>query len=134
MKIRLLLVVMLLIASNCLAADTATIEVRGKVSDGSSTVMDTGLITKTFTANARQQQTVNLTANAFTNIAVPNTADAVLIDIGTNRSLTLRAVTGATGISLDSACPIMFPVSADNVTFGLFNANTSNVQVRVYWF
>lgn len=128
-----ILIALLLLASPAYA-DNSKIEVRGSIDDGTSTLQDTGLITKYFTSGARQSNAVTLTANAFTNIAVPQTADAVLIDVGSTRSLTLRAISSATGITLDSSCPVLLPLSSDNVTFGLFNANSENKTIRVYFF
>lgn len=126
---------LVVITSHCYA-DNSKIEVRGSIDDGETTLQDTGLIVKYFTSGARQQQTVTLTGSAFTNIAIPASSDAVLIDIGTNTGLKLKGVTGDTGISLDSACPILLPISADDAstTFGILNLTSTSKQVKVYFF
>ena len=131
----LLFAVILLVATTYLAfAENSKIEVRGSIDDGTSTLQDSGIITKYFTTGARQSQLVTLTAGAFTAFTKPSAAEALLIDIGSVRSLRLKGVTGDVGISLDSNCPVLLPISDDNVTIGILSNNASNTTVRLYWF
>jgi len=117
-------------------ADNSKIELRGVVDDGNETVMSSGLITKYFTSGVRQQQTVSCTAGAFTSITVPSGAKAILIDVGTSTDLALKGVTGDTGISLDSTCPVLLPISDDpaTTTLGLLNRSGSAKTAKVYFF
>jgi hypothetical protein len=133
MRKLLVVIIGILFCSVSYATDTSKVEVRASVNDGSTNVTDSGLITKTFTTGVRQTETKSLTAGAFTNISVPSGAKAFLMDIGSSRSLVLKAVTGDVGISLDSVTSVMLPISADNVTFGVLNRNASNQTVTVYW-
>ena len=129
------LIMIMTMASSAHALNDGKIEIRGRSSNGTFTVMDTGIITKVFTEDATQQSIVTLTASAFTNVSVPSGAKAVLIDVGTNSGIKLKGVTGDTGISLDSTCPVLMPLSTDgNTTMGFQNMKASSAQVRVYFF
>ena len=120
---------------SCHAADTSKVEVRGSVDDGTSEVQDTGLIVKLFATGARQQQFVSLAADSFTNVTVPTDAKAVLIDVMTSDGIKLKGVSADTGISLDSTCPVLLPLSRDGtVTIGFLNMEDEKHPIRLYWF
>ena len=59
-KLISLVVMSILWCSTSYAVDTSKVEVRASIDDGTSTVEDSGLITKTFTAGVRQKQTLSL--------------------------------------------------------------------------
>lgn len=120
-------------SSNAFAVDTSKIEVRGSISDGTTTVEDSGLIVKTFTAGARQQQTLTLAAGATT-VSIPSGSKGVLLDVGSVRSLHLKGVTGDKGISLDSSFPVMIPLSADATTTMLISNDGVSTTINAYWF
>ena len=135
MRKLILIVSLLIITSRVYAAEKSKIELRGSVDDGTSTLQDTGPMVDYFTANARQNQLIQLPASSYTNIVVPLTADAVIIDVGTFTGLKLKGVTADTGISLDSSTPILLPLSRDNtVTLGIQNLRDQNANCRVWWF
>lgn len=112
------------------------IEIRGSVITNDATVIDTSQITKYFATGKKQHQTVTATASTFTAITVPTGSKAIIIDVGTTRGLKLKGVTGDTGISLDSTCPIVIPLSgeASVVTLGLQNQYATDASVDVYFF
>lgn len=116
------------------AQDYGKIEVRGSSNNGNQTTLDSGLFTKYFTSDVVQTQAITATASAFTAITVPSGSKALLIDVGTSKGLKLKGVTGDNGISLDSNCPILLPVSDDGATVGLQNLYSSNASVRAYFF
>ena len=135
---KLLLLLGILIATPAFATDTAKVEVRASINDGTATVEDSGLVTKTFTAGVRQQQTLSLSAGANT-ISVPANSKGVMFDVGSVRSLHLKGVTGDRGLSLDSACPVVLPLSYDTAgvstnTMIISNDNASAQQILAYWF
>jgi len=125
-----------ILVTNSYATDYSKIEVRGQVTDETTTNLDSGNITKYFATGSRQMQTVSLTASAFNNLTVPSGAKAVLIDVGTSHSLKLKGVTGDTGVSLDTACPVLLPISDDpaTTTLGILNSHGSAQSVKVFWF
>ncbi len=117
-------------------ANDAEINIRGKSSDGTFTVMDSGIITKYFSQDpaAVQQQQITATASAFTAFTVPTNAKALLIDVGTVRGLRLKGITGDNGISLDNSCPVLIPVSDDGLTIGIQNLYGTDSNLKVMWF
>lgn len=116
-------------------ADNSKLEVRGSVNDGTTTLQDSGLITKYFTTGVRQQQTLSLTASAFTTVTIPTGAKALLVDVGSVTGIKLKGVTGDAGISLDSTVPMLLPISQDgSATIGFQNMNSSAKSVTAYWF
>ena len=108
----------------------------GSISDGSETVLSSGIIIRSFTAGARQQQTVSIAATSFQAITIPTGAKAILIDTAGSSDLKLKGVTGDVGISLDSTCPVLLPLSDDTatMTLGIQNPASSADSVIVYFF
>ena len=138
-RILSLAVISILCQSLCYAADTSKVEVRTSISDGSSVVQESGIVTKTFTTGVRQQQTLTL-ANGANTITVPANTKGLMLDLTSLdstsvRSLHLKGVTGDRGISLDSSCPVLLPLSNDVVTNTMIisNDNATSVQIRAYW-
>ena len=132
---KLIFIALLLFSTNVYAADSSKIEVRGSVDDGSTTVLDSGVITKYFGSGTRQQQSVSLTASAFTTISVPTGTKGVLIDVLTADGIKLKGVTADTGISLDSTFPVLIPLSTDGTaTLGIQNMETAVQQIKLFWF
>ena len=131
----ILLLLLLLFSTPAFAATNGKVEVRVSADTDSETVMiDTGLITKYFTNDVIQTQNVTATAGAFTNFSKPTNAKALMIDVGTSRSLALKGVTGDVGISLDSTTPILIPLSRDSaVTVGVLSRSESDQTIRLYW-
>lgn len=129
------LLLAILISTNAWATDYSKVEVRASITDETSNNTDSSMITKYFANGARQVQTVSCTASAFTNISVPSGAKAVLIDVGTSTDLALKGVTADTGISLDSTCPVLLPISDDpaTTTLGILNRSGSAKTVKVFW-
>lgn len=125
----------IILTSSVFATDYSKVEVRASVTDETSNNVDSSMITKYFANGARQAQTVSCTASSFTNLTVPSGAKAVLIDVGTSTDLALKGVTADTGISLDSTCPVLLPISDDpaTTTLGLLNRSGSAKSVKVFW-
>jgi len=86
-----------------------------------------------------QRQTVSLTGSAFTALTVPSGAKAVMILLGTAVSLTLKGVTGDTGITIAPASApiadafICLPLGA-TPSIGIANGSASAQSVEVIWF
>ncbi len=115
-------------------ADTSKVEVRASVSDGTTTVQDTGLVTKSFTTGVRSQQTVTLSASSFTQLSKPSGAKGLAIDWGTVSNVKLKGLTGDQGISMDSTVPLVLPLSLDNTsTIGFQNMSASDQEIVVQW-
>ena len=132
---KFLTVALLIMDCNIAHATSGKIEVRGSTDDGTTTLTDSGLITKYFTNDVVQVQVVTATASSFTNLTVPTNAKAVMIDVGSVRALKLKGVTGDVGISLDSTCPVVLPISRDStVTLGIQNLTATSETVKVYFF
>jgi len=137
MKRILLILIGLSISSIAYATDTSKVEVRASITDGTSTVEDSGLITKTFTTGVRQQQTLSLSNGANT-VSIPNNSKGVLLDLGSVRSLHIKGHTNDRGISLDSAFPVLIPLSYDSAgvvtnTMIISSDNTSAVSIQAYF-
>lgn len=131
---RYLWLVMMLVAVPCFA-DNSKIEVRGTADDGEDVTSSSGLITKYFPSGNVQQNTVSLTASAFTAISVPSGAKAVLIDVMSTDGIKLKGLTGDQGISLDDSTPVLLGLSTDGtVTMGFQNMEPSNQQIKLFWF
>lgn len=86
--------------------------------------------------NGKREQ-VTITASAFTALSPPSGAKAVLLILGTATGLTLKGVTGDTGITLT---PTSSPLGIDAIlplgaspSIGITSANTSNQTVDVIW-
>lgn len=84
-----------------------------------------------------KRETVSLTGSStFTALTVPSGAKAVLILVGTNASLTLKGVTGDTGIALTPSSnaagyPVLLPLGT-SPSIGILNAGTT-ASVEVIW-
>lgn len=132
---KILILAFLLISSVTYAAESSKVEVRATIDDGTSVLQDTGAITKYFTSGARQQQSVSLTASAYTTLSVPSGAKGIFVDVGSVDGIKLKGLTGDQGISLDSTIPVMLPLSTDGtVTIGFQNMEASAQTIKVYWF
>lgn len=134
MKRKILLIVSLVvICSHCYAAVMSKTETRVSVNDGTTNVEDSGLVTKYFGTGAMQFQVVSL-SSGFNNISIPSGAKGVFIDISADTNMILKGVTADKGISLDSNCPVLFPISADgSTTFGITNLSGSTQQIKVFF-
>lgn len=131
----LVLLLSLLISSQAYAVEKSKVQIQASIDDETSTLSNTGLITKYFNTGARQQQSVSLTASAFTGITIPTGAKAILIDVISADGIKLKGVTGDTGISLDSTVPVLLPISGDgSATIGIQNMETSAQTIRVFFF
>lgn len=129
-----LIVVILMLAipvSICYASNSKT-EVRVSVNDGTTNVIDTGLITDYFATGATQMETVAITAGSSKTLTVPSGAKAVLVDVGTYESLHLMGGTTDKGISLDNTCPLLMPISVDNAQITI-SSESAAASVKVYW-
>ncbi len=129
---------LILISTQCYATDYTKVETRVSINDGTTNTEDSGLITKYFTSGVRQQQTLSI-ANGANTITVPNNSKGLFIDVGSVRSLHLKGVTGDRGISLDSACPVLIPLSYDSAgvstnTIIISSDNSTTLTVTAYWF
>jgi hypothetical protein len=133
---KLILAVMLGLFTTSSYAENSKIEVRGTIDDDSTNLIDSGNIVKYFSSGAIQRNVVSIDGLGFTNISIPRGAKAILIDIGSYTGLKLKGVTADTGISLDSTCPILLPLSDDPVTttLGLRNDLASSASAKVYFF
>lgn len=130
-----LIVMGLILCSTAYAEDRSKIEVRASANDEQTTLMDTGLIVKTFQSSIRQQNTLSCDANTNTSLTIPRGSKAVLIDVGTNRSLHLIGGAGDKGISLDSTCPILLPLSSDgSTTIRISNDLSTSATIKAYFF
>lgn len=88
-----------------------------------------------FASTVIKRETVSLTGSAFTALTAPSGAKHVIILPGTAVSLTLKGVTGDTGVALTPAssptgAPISLPVSSPSI--GIYNGG-STASVEVFW-
>lgn len=134
MRYLISLLMMGLLSASAYAQDYGKVELRGSSDDGESTTLSTGLITKYFTSDVVQTQSITATASAFTAITVPSGTKAMILDVGSVRGLKLKGVTGDNGISLDSTCPVLIPISDDGATVGVQNLYATNATIRAYFF
>lgn len=108
-------------------------------------VHDTGgfvpqfILPKTFGCAAAlpQSEYVSCTGSAFTALSPPTGAVAVLIEPDTNASLTLKGVTGDTGIAITPSSnvigiPLLIPLGS-SPSIGIYNGG-STCSIRVTWF
>lgn len=133
-RVILLFLSLIVITGHAYATDTSKIEVRGTVNDGTAVVEDTNDIVKVFTTGARQQQPITLSVGS-NSITVPSGAKAVLLDIGSTKNLHLIGRPGDKGISLDSNCPVLIPLTSDGAVpaFSISN-DASSATIQAYWF
>lgn len=133
------LVSAVLVCSTAYATEYSKVEVRGTINDEETNLQDTGLDVSYFTSRARQSEKVTLPSATFTAFTWPASADAaiVIFNRANNPSgLKLKGVTGDTGISIDSAVPLVIGLSADgaNVNFGILNEKPSSDSCRIFYF
>lgn len=134
-KLTVILMSLVVITSQVYAADTSKVEVRASVNDGTNDVENSGLIVKSFTTGARQQNTYSITTGVNT-ISVPSGSKGVLIDIpSASKNLHLIGRANDTGISLDSAMPLLLGISSDGavVDIRISNDNATTRTVYAYW-
>jgi len=84
-----------------------------------------------------QRQTISCTGSAFTALTVPSGAQLLIILPGTAISLTLKGVTGDTGITIAPASnpirfPLIIPLGA-TPSIGIANGNASAQEVELIW-
>lgn len=113
-------------------ADSSKVEIRGSIDDGTSDVLDSGLITSYFSSGVRQQQPKTLTASTFNALTVPTGSKALLI-VGISGTATLKGVTGDTGIALGTNCPTLIALGT-TPSIGITEGSGSNQTVTLYWF
>jgi hypothetical protein len=84
-----------------------------------------------------KRETVTLTASAFTALSPPSGAKAVALILGTATGLTLKGVTGDTGVAL---VPSTNPLGIDAIlplgttpSLGITSSNTSSQTIEVLW-
>lgn len=90
-----------------------------------------------WTPTVRKMELVSLTGSAFTALSPPTGATAVLILPSTNVSLTLKGVTGDTGVTIAPASnalslPLFLPLGA-TPSIGITNGSSSTQTLYVYW-
>ena len=90
-----------------------------------------------WTPGVVKRESVSLTGSAFTALSPPSGAKALLIDLGAAVSLTLKGVTGDTGIALEPASaslalPLFFPLGS-SPSIGIANGSASTQTVICYW-
>ena len=132
-RIVLLILISIGITSTQLyAADTSKVEVRSSVNDGTNDVEDSGLVVKSFSTGARQQNTYSITTGVNT-ITVPTGAKGVMLDIpSASKNLHLIGRINETGISLDSTFPVILPISSDGAVVELRISNDSATTRTIY--
>jgi hypothetical protein len=120
-------------------AALATVRVSADVVDPTGPVISRDLLPVRFApgaGNVGEVTTVTLAANAFTAITVPAGAKAMLIELPTAAvSLTLKGVTGDSGISLTPATnfvglPVLIPLGA-SPSVGILNGSSTEQTVTV---
>ena len=135
MKKLLIFLILMAVTVSAGATDRSKIELRGSGNDEQTTLMDTGLIVKTFNSSVRQSNKVSLDASSTTSITVPTGAKVVLIDVGSYEGLHISGESGDKGISLDDTVPLLMPLSADgNTTIVISNDIGSSATIILYWF
>lgn len=119
-------------------ASTATIGVAASINDATKDVIVES-VRASFTPLSinGKRETVSLTGSAFTALTVPSGAKAVLILCQDKVSLTLKGVTGDTGIAITPASspvsvPVLVPLGA-TPSIGILNGG-STTTVEVVWF
>lgn len=84
-----------------------------------------------------KRETVTLTASSFNALTVPSGAKVLIIILGSATSLTLKGITGDTGITL---APASNPTGIDAIiplgatpSIGILNGLASNQNVELCW-
>jgi hypothetical protein len=84
-----------------------------------------------------KRETVTLAASAFTALSPPSGAKAVVLILGTATGLTLKGVTGDTGIVLvPSSNPLGFDAIlplGTSPSIGITSSNTASQTIEVIW-
>jgi len=84
-----------------------------------------------------KREQVTVAASTFTALSPPTGAKAVLIDMGSALSLTLKGVTGDTGIAImpsssPTPVPVLLPLGT-SPSIGITSAYGSGQAVTVWW-
>lgn len=99
--------------------------------------VNTGVISFSFATGAKQRQTVSVSGGGFNALTVPTGAKAIAVKLPTTGStnLTLKGVTGDTGIKLDATLgvPLVTPLGS-SPSIGITSTLGGPIDVEVYWF
>ncbi len=84
-----------------------------------------------------KREKISLTGSAFTALTVPTGAKSVEIRVGSAISLTLKGVTGDTGITIAPAsnpisAPVFLPLGA-SPSVGILNGSASAQTIETIW-
>lgn len=108
------------------------------VNERGSEQMGTGRRTFRWTPTVVKTETVTVTASTFTALSPPSGAKGYFIDLGEAVGLTLKGVTGDTGLkttptSAPVGIPLMGPLGA-TPSMGFASSNASDQVVTIFWF
>ena len=116
----------------------ATLEIKLATTDGDgSQVLETERIVFPCGTNLPKREIVSLTGSAFTALTAPSGAKGIfIVNAPANISLTLKSVTGDTGIAMTPASnsaglPIFLPVSSPSI--GILNGNATARTITIIW-
>lgn len=90
-----------------------------------------------FTSSVLKREVVTISATTFQALSPPTGAAAALIYPGASVSLTLKGVTGDTGIacaptSLPKEIPLLIPLGA-SPSIGVYNGHSASQSLTVVW-
>lgn len=117
----------------------ATLDIRLQVENAQSLLASEPYVTR-FGTDLFKRETVSVPATSFlalTPPTVPSAPKAVMILPGTRVTLTLKGVTGDTGVKIAPGTnplgmPVVLPLGA-SVSIGLYNGDASAQEVTVIW-
>lgn len=121
-----------------MANKVAELFLRLVVRDGNDVAVDEDLFEAArFATSILKQETVTVSGSSFQALSVPSGAKSVIVLLGTAVSITLKGITGDTGVAMTPSSnplglPLILPLGA-SPSIGLRNADASAVSIPVIW-
>lgn len=121
-----------------MANKVAELLLRLSVRDGADYAVDEDLFEGgRFATSVLKQETISINASTFQALTVPTGAKALIIELGSAVSITLKGVTGDTGVKLTPASdplglPAIIPLGA-SPSIGILNGDASAVSIPLIW-
>ena len=116
----------------------ARLLLRLAVYDGPEVTIDEDLFpAERFSTAVLKQESVTINAATFQALSPPANAKALVIQLGTAESITLKGITGDTGVKLTPAAnplglPAVIPLG-NSPSIGLLNGDGSAVTIDLIW-
>lgn len=121
-----------------MANKVAELMLRLSVREGADYVVDEDLYeNERFATSILKQETITVNAATFQQLTVPTGARLLVIELGTAEAITLKGVTGDTGVKLTPASdplglPAIIPLG-DTPSVGILNGDASAVDLPLTW-